>query len=206
MDDELRSRMREAYGPRALEREQTPIEPWKAQQRQRFLALLRDEGRRTLLELGAGPGKDGEFFRDQGLDVLCTDLSPEMVARCQDKGLAARVMDLAQLELARDSFDAAYALNCLLHVPDRELPAALRAIRDVLKPGGLFYAGVHGGRAEEGVWAEDRYEPKRFFALRTDARMLELVAESFQVESFERVTTGMSNGLHFQSLILRRPS
>lgn len=206
MEDELRAGLRESYGRKARERGLSAVKPWKAEERLRFLALLQEEERRTLLELGAGPGKDGEFFRDHGLDVLCTDLSPEMVALCEGKGLAARMMDLLDLDLPPGTFDAVYALNCLLHVPDRELPAVLRGIRAALKPGGLFYLGVYGGKDHEGVWEDDPYEPKRFFSLRTDQRLREIVAGPFDVHSFRRVALDeRTEGLHFQSLILRKP-
>ena len=205
MEDELRADLRESYGRKARERDLNAVPPWKAEERRRFLALLQDEGGSTLLELGAGPGKDGEFFRDHGLDVLCTDLSPEIVALCEDKGLAARVMDFSDLDLPPETFDAVYALNCLLHIPDGELPAVLRGIRAVLKSGGLFYLGVYGGKDHEGVWMDDSYEPKRFFSFRTDERLREIVAGTFDVYSFGRIALdGQTDGLHFQSVILRK--
>ena len=206
MEDELRAGLRESYGRKAHERDLDPIQPWKAEERRRFLTLLQEEGGRTLLELGAGPGRDGEFFRDHGLDVVCTDLSPEMVALCESKGLAARVMDLLDPDFPPGAFDAVYALNSLLHVPDRELPGTLQGIRVVLKPGGLFYLGVYGGKDLEGVWEYDPYEPQRFFSFRTDERLREIVAESFEVYSFGRtaLVASQTDGLHFQSLILRK--
>lgn len=206
VEDEPRKGLRRAYDRKARERDLNAVQPWKAAERLRFLTLLKGEGRHTLLELGAGPGKDGEFFRDQGLDVVCIDLSPEMVALCESKGLAARVMDLSDLDFPRETFDAVYTLNCLLHLPERELPDALGGIRTTLKPGGLFYLGVYGGRDHEGVWEDDPYEPKRFFSFRTDERMQEIVASAFEVHSFRRVALdGRTDGLHFQSLILRKP-
>jgi len=205
VEDELRAGLRESYGRKARERDLQAVKPWKAEERRRFLVLLREEERRTLLELGAGPGKDGEFFRDHGLDVLCTDLSPEMVALCKSKGLAARVMDVSDLDLPPETFDAAYAFNSLLHVPDRELPAVLRGILAVLKPGGLFYLGVYGGKDHEGVWEDDPYEPKRFFSFRTGERLGEIVAGPFDAHSFRRIALeGRTDGLHFQSVILRK--
>ncbi len=205
VEDELRACLRESYGRKARERDLSPVQPWKAGERRRFLALLQEEGGRALLELGAGPGKDGEFFRDHGLDVVCTDLSPEMVALCESKGLTARVMDLSHPDFPPGTFDAVYALNCLLHLPDRELPGALRGINTILKPGGLFYMGVYGGRDQEGVWEDDPYEPKRFFSLRTDEWLLKIAAGFFDVRSFRRVSVGgWAGGLHFQSLILRK--
>jgi SAM-dependent methyltransferase len=205
VEGELRACLRESYGRKARERDLSAVPPWKAEERLRFLGLLRSEGRRTLLELGAGPGKDGGFFRDHGLDVTCIDLSPEMVALCRAKGLEARVMDLLALDFPPESFDAAYALNSLLHLPGRELPAALRGIRTVLEPGGLFYLGVYGGEDFEGVWEDDPYEPKRFFSFRTDERLREVVAGPFEIHSFRRIDLdGRTDGLHFQSLILRK--
>ena len=205
MDRDLRVSLRESYGRRAQERDTAAVQPWKVEERMRFLELLRSEGRRTLLELGAGPGKDAEFFRDHGLRVLCTDLSPEMVALCRSKGLAARVMDIANIDLPSGAFDAVYALNCLLHLPARELPGALGAIRAVLKPGGLFYLGLYGGRDQEGVWEDDPYEPGRFFSFHTDERLREIVAGQFDVHSFRRtaLADAQAGGLHFQSLVLR---
>src|SRR5215469_10540854 len=98
-----------------------------------------------MLEIGAGTGQDSLFFAGHDLDVIATDISAAMVARCRDKGLDARVMDFSQLDFPAESFDAVYAMNCLLHVPDAELPAVLRSIARVMVPGGLFFLGVYGG-------------------------------------------------------------
>lgn len=125
--------------------------PWKLAERDAFLQRLRDQRCTRLLELGAGTGQDSLYFQNQGLKVLATDLSPTMVAYCRDKGIDARVMDFLHLDFPPASFDAVYALNCLLHVPNPDLPAVLRAIREVLRPGGLFFLGVYGGQAKEGI-------------------------------------------------------
>nr|MDQ5817153.1 class I SAM-dependent methyltransferase [Actinomycetota bacterium] len=64
MEDEPRASLRESYGRKARERDPDAIQPWKSEERLRFLTLLQSEEKRTLLELGAGPGKDGKFFHD----------------------------------------------------------------------------------------------------------------------------------------------
>jgi SAM-dependent methyltransferase len=128
-----------------------------------------------------------------------------MVERCRARGLVAHVMDVADLQLPQDCFGAVYAMNCLVHVPKSQLRGALRGISRVLQPGGLFYLGLYGGREFEGVWDGDSFEPKRFFCHHRDETLCALVGEFFDLESFRRVPHGW-NGLHFQSLILRRPS
>ena len=67
-----------------------------------------------------------------------------MVERCRAKGIEAHVMDFLHLDFPAGSFDAVFAMNCLLHVPNQDLPAVLAAVRSI-RPGGLFFVGVYGG-------------------------------------------------------------
>jgi SAM-dependent methyltransferase len=195
--------LRQAYGPAAAaERDGREKEAFKADERRRFLDLLRDRGATSLLEAGAGTGHDSLYFQGQGLRVLCTDLSPAMVELCKAKGLDARVADFLGLGVPPASFDAVYALNCLLHVPTPDLPRVLEAISEVLVPGGLFYAGTWGGADEEGPMQDERHPAPRFFAFRSDKSMTEALAERFHVLSFMTVA---ADGNHFQSFVLEKP-
>ena len=191
-----------SYDRMVAERGKKKVSPWKRQERDRFLSLLHAEGKHKLLEVGAGTGVHGQFFHDRGLDVVCTDLSPAMVERCRQRGLAAHAMDFLHLDFPA-AFDAVFAMNCLLHVPRSNLPEALRAIRKVLKPGGLFYLGQYAGADEQGVWPEDHYEPKRFFSRLKDDTLKPLLADSFELEQFSRVLLEDGGDYHFHSAILR---
>jgi len=205
--EKIRERLRESYARKAQERDVRPIQSWKLEIRSAFLSLLQQEQKQTLLEIGAGTGIDSKYFQDAGLDVVCIDLSLEMVRFCRLKGLTAQVMDIADLQFPAGSFDAVYALNCLLHLPHDELPAALKAINKVLKPNGLFFMGMHGGYEYEGIWEDDAYEPKRFFSFYSDEHLQQLVRDLFDIHSFKRIMTHeKASDLHFQSLILRKRS
>jgi SAM-dependent methyltransferase len=206
MTDDVTRILRDAYDRRAEERAVRPAPPWETGERDDFLARLRREHAvTTLLEVGAATGVDGAFFKAHGLDVVCIDLSPRMVEHCRARGLTAQVMDVADLRFPPESFDAVYAMNCLVHVPKSQVREVLGHIERILEPGGLFYVGLYGGRDFEGVSDDDHFEPKRFFSHWVDADLCALVAEFFTVECFRRLPHGW-NGLHFQSLILRRPS
>ncbi|GIP34676.1 hypothetical protein J2TS4_38860 [Paenibacillus sp. J2TS4] len=135
--------------------------------------------------------------------MTCIDLSSEMVRFCKAKGLDAHVMDFYELDFPEGAFDAVYALNCLLHVPNHEMGVVLSGIRRVLKPGGVFYLGLYGGRDSEGIWEEDWCEPKRFFAFRSDESVQALVKPYFRLEYFNKVQLEEGNP-HFQSFILRK--
>ncbi len=203
MDSQIKTRLMEAYNRYARDRDSRELHPWKIQELDRFLALLKEERKKTVLEIGAGTGKISRFFKDNGLKVITTDMSPEMVRLCREKGLPACVMDFCSMGFSRESFDAVWALNCLLHVPKKELPEVLEGIRDVLKPEGLLYMGVYGGPDFEGIWEEDYYSPKRFFSFHSDQQIQEIVARFFQILYFRGITVGEGEN-HFQSIILRK--
>lgn len=205
MDTSIRESLRRAYQSKAGERDARAIQPWKANERQRFYRRLQSEGHRRLLEIGSGPGWDGSYFHRRGIDVVCSDLTPAMTQLCRAKGLPAIQMDASKPCFAGRTFEAIYAVNSLLHLPKRELPIALQAIRMVLEPGGLFFIGVYGGKDFEGVWEDDIYQPKRFFSFYRDQHILAIVGASFSVIDFHSVALeANAKALHFQSLTLRR--
>jgi SAM-dependent methyltransferase len=192
--------LRAAYDRSAETRSSSERAPWQLRERDAFLAQLRREERCSLFEVGAGAGHDSQYFADNGLSVVATDLSPQMVIMCQRRGLEAYVMDVVHLELPGGAFDAAYAMNSLLHVPNSDLGDALAAIRRLLKPGALLYLGLYGGREPfEGVLPSDWHVPPRFFSFRTDSQLLAQVQPFFGVEDFHVV----EEDRYFQSLTLR---
>ncbi len=204
MYSEIQEQLRKAYDEMASERQNRQEADWKINDRQDFLDLLQEENKGNLLEIGAGPGKDSLFFKTQGLNVVATDLSPEMVQLCIDKGLEAYEMDFLNLEFPDAHFDAVYARNCLLHVPEQDLPKVLFEIHRLLKPSGLFFMGVYGGIDHQGIWQDDYYVPNRFFAFYPDEKILEIVGKIFSVQDFTHRTfpDSRSSQLGFQRLLL----
>ena len=201
--DSIRRNLILAYDRAAEERDGYEVAGWKLDERERFLRMLHDEGKTRLIDIGSGPGTHAVYFRENGMVVTCIDLSPGNVSRCQQKGLAAFECDVLDLQSLGEEFEAAFAMNSLLHIPRQELPGALDAIRHALAPGGLFFWGQYGGEQSEGVFQEDHYEPKRFFSLLEDGQIIEAASGVFKLERFASFAVDKEDKLHFQSLILR---
>lgn len=205
--EEVIGPLRAAYDMGADWRDGLPKEPWKQAERQAFMGRLAPGSR--LLEIGAGTGQDSAYFQAAGFDVVAADLSDAMVDRCLAKGIEAHVMDFLHLDFPAGSFDAVFAMNCLLHVPNLDLPAVLASVKTLLRPGGLFFVGVYGAEdgteGSEGPAEDDRHVPPRFFSWRTDEQLLGFAADAgLEVVDFHRVTT--DRGYLFQSLTLLRPA
>ncbi len=200
---QLVRRHRLSYNQNAAARDEYVKSPWKVAERARFLELLRLNRATSLLEVGAGTGQDALFFKENGLRVVCTDVSTEMVRRCQEKGLRALVLDFLALDFDDEKFDALYGLNCILHVPNQDLPRVISSFYHNLNPGALVYIGTYGGMDFEGIWADDPQEPKRFFVYRSDETLRMYLELYFEILDFRQVPLEGEPG-HFQSVIMKR--
>jgi len=102
------------------------------------LILDRAGPRAKILEVGAGTGRIGVPLLQHGADWIGCDLSIEMMSKLRAKIPAARLarVNAAQLPFVSDRFDAVITIHVLHLVgPWR---AALREIKRVLKPGGVY--------------------------------------------------------------------
>ncbi|GGE40721.1 hypothetical protein GCM10011391_19390 [Pullulanibacillus camelliae] len=204
MINQLKQKLRMAYDQQMVTRDKRATQDWKVKERETFYSYLVKEKKTSLLEIGAGAGRDSLFFKNKGFQTMSTDISANAIQLCREKGLEAKVMSFDHLEFPDESFDAVYALNCLLHVPKAELPEVLYRVRRVLKPDGLFYMGVYGGNNSEGIWEEDDYEPKRFFSFFDDTSLQYAVSKTFDIVYFKTIPKDIIGGdLAFQSMLLR---
>ncbi|MEX0351395.1 MAG: class I SAM-dependent methyltransferase [Paracoccaceae bacterium] len=99
----------------------------------------------AVLDLGCGPGDAAAAIAKAGHKVEALDGSAEMVAlAATHPGVTARVATFDQLQ-GSDLFDGVWANFSLLHAPRSSLAAHLAAIKEALKPGGLFHIGMKLG-------------------------------------------------------------
>ena len=112
-----------------------------AQEITRSLRAIIPEDHRRALEPGAGTGLFTQYCVGLFRLYICLDISPRMLQQLHDgfghlPHLVAMVGDVARLPFLDGSFDTVIAAKLLRHVG--EWRTALREIRRVLRPGGLF--------------------------------------------------------------------
>jgi len=111
----------------------------------------------TILDLGCGPGRDLRTFRELGHTAIGLDGTARFVTMAREhSGCEVWQQDFLQLALPAGFFDGIYANASLFHVPRRELPRVLRALRVALRPRGVLFSSNPRGRNEEG-WHQGRY-------------------------------------------------
>jgi SAM-dependent methyltransferase len=171
--------------------------------REAFLDLLRRERRRSVLEIGSGPGRDGQAIASAGFSYTGVDLAPESVARCRSVGLDVFVASVLDLPFEDRAFDAGWTMSTLLHVADADLDSALAELVRVLRPGAPLAVGLWGAAtAHEGPWGDDApFGPQRFFSIRTDEVVRAALGRHGSLEQWDTWTS--AEEVHYQWAILR---
>lgn len=154
------------------------------------------QGRR-ILDVGSGPGRDGLLLQNMGFSVTCLDASSSMIALCRTRGLKATLGNFADIPFPDESFDGAWAYTSLLHIRRAEIGDALLEMRRILKQDGILGIGMIEGNTEE--YRENMgVNSPRLFTYYSKIELENLLhINGFDILSFEQLTPGSRNYLHF---------
>jgi SAM-dependent methyltransferase len=159
--------------------------PLRTDLRERFSDLLRREGHRRIVDVGAGPGLDTIAFAHDGFEIVGVDLAPANVRALVGSGALGAVGSLYALPFRDAEFDALWTMSTFVHVPDARTDAAMRELCRVVRPGGVLGIGTWGGFDWEGISDHDTIEPRRYFSLAAHVRWRQALTRHGMVESFE---------------------
>ncbi len=162
------------------------------------------EGKREILELGSGQGRDTLFFARRGFQMIAADYSQAavetIVSKAQSAGLSHQIAAVRQdvreqLAFPDESFDACYShmLFCMaLTTP--ELERLSREVWRVLRPGGLnVYTVRHTGDAHCGTGihrGEDLWEVGGFIVHFFNREKVIHLAKDFEIVSIDEFEEG----------------
>jgi hypothetical protein len=94
-------------------------------------------------------------------------------------------------------------MSSLIHVPNAEIDRVLTEVRRVMAPGALFGVGTWAGADDVGEWTE-LDEPYRFFSIRPDAVIQDILGRHFTIERF--ATIPVEEATHYQWTVARMES
>ncbi|MFG1816672.1 class I SAM-dependent methyltransferase [Kribbella sp. NPDC049174] len=195
------------YTNEVRDRQDRELPDSRVRVRAAYLRHLAAEGRRSVVEIGCGPGRDGEAFAEAGFAYTGVDLAPASVEACRSLGLNAQVGSVLELPFEDATFEAGWTMSTLLHVADADLDQALAEIVRVLRPGAPVGIGLWGDEVGgERVWQDESgFGPGRFFSIRTDSVMQEALARHGTVEQWLSWRDG-DGPMHYQWAVLRTPA
>jgi SAM-dependent methyltransferase len=108
-----------------------------------------------VLDVGCGPGALLGAFRRRGWDVQGTELSQTSARRARGAGIPVHVGPLESWPWPGGAFDAVVMWHVLEHWGDPT--AVLRRVHALLRPGGVFMAGVPNFGSVEARLSRDKW-------------------------------------------------
>lgn len=140
--------LREYYEAEARLRSRRPLRGRRRQLRDDFVDLLAEEGRRSVLDLGAGPGRDGEAFAAAGLRFVGVDLAHGNGRLAAEAGLVVVQGSAMAVPIRPSSIEAGWSMSTLMHLDDADAARATEELVAALRPGSPATIGVWGREVE----------------------------------------------------------
>lgn len=196
-----KNHLMEIYDKNAVKRNNAKIGNFKKIEINTFSQMLYNENMKTVIDIGCGTGELTQIFKDKGFNVTGSDLSDQMLKYTRQKGIETIKLDCYDIDKLGIIFDAVFSMNCLLHIPKKDMSSILAKIKTVLKDNGLFYLGLWAGNDFEGIYEEDEYDDKRFYVFYKQKTLIDIVMEHFRLEYYRFITDKKAI---FHSLILRK--
>ena len=110
------------------------------------------EGRATVLDVGAGSGRDAAWLAGRGYEVVATEPSSSMLAQARSlhansdiQWESDRLPDLKTLSRSRLTFDFILLSAVWMHVPPEHRSRAFRKLINLLRPGGIMAMTLRHG-------------------------------------------------------------
>lgn len=171
--------------------------------RAEFAAVLAGEGRRRLVDVGAGPGLDTRAWQADGYDAVGVDLAHANVEVMSRRGLDAVTASLFALPFRTGSFEALWTMSTFVHVPHDRFDEAMAEMRRVVAPGAPLAIGTWGGIDFEGRPEFGDLRPYRFFSLAGHDRWRSMLERHAAVERFDTFDVADEGGWIYQFAVIR---
>jgi len=129
----------------------------------KFISMLPKKAK--ILDAGCGPGRDVQYFKDYGFDVVGIDVAEKMIkeAKKNVKGAKFKQMDMAKTKFKDKTFDGIWTSGSIIHEEKCDIYKILEELKRILKDKGILYISVKEGQGSE-IKKEETYnnEPRPF--------------------------------------------
>lgn len=155
-----------------------PLKGQRVEARRRFVALLKEEGRSSVLDLGAGPGHDAGDFIESGVHFTGIDLAIGNAKIARARGVLVVPGSIAAPPFCAGSFDAGWSMSTFMHVPTSQAAKVAAAMVAPLQGGAPMMVGLWGGEERDQIEASQIEGEQRLFSLRTVDQNLALLTSA----------------------------
>lgn len=204
--NKTRADLQAYYEQEATQRTRKPLTGRRVEIRAEFIGMLAAEDRQRVLDLGAGPGGDGPAFVEEGFTYIGLDLAHGNGVLAAESGVTVIQGSLTAPPFRARTFDAGWSMSTLMHIPEDEVPAALRAMIGPLSSGAPLMVGMWGGERQDVITESRAGGAQRLFSYRSlsaNKRLLHAAGTVERAEAWDVVPGGAERGMQYQLFLVR---
>lgn len=106
--------------------------------------------RAKILDIGAGFGKDVNYFCSKGLECIGIDFCDEFIQKSKELYSNVRIikMNFLDIDFPENTFDGLWSRGALFHISKNDFNQVIRILSNILKPNGVFYIQLIAGNQD----------------------------------------------------------
>ncbi|MFB6180884.1 MAG: class I SAM-dependent methyltransferase [Candidatus Nanohalobium sp.] len=165
-------------------------------------SFIEEVGEGRVLDAGCGPGRDVEYFTENGLDAVGIDLAGGMIeyAKANKKG-EYHIMDIRNLEFGDESFDGVYC-NAVMHFfPPEKMKNVISELKRVLKPEGVLFLNFKLGEEDSILREKYNGEVKQYLL---DQDQINQLLKEQNLKIIEKLEDNTIGGFEIINIICRK--
>ncbi len=180
----------------------TELRGFRIELRDEFVGLLEVERRRSVLDLGSGPGLDGVAFVEAGLGYTGLDLAGGNGVLAARTGITVAQGSIARPPFRSRSFDAGWSMSTFMHVPADDAASVAASMVSPLRTGAPLLVGLWGGTPGDEIDDTKIDCERRLFSLRSVDHNWQLLGAGGAVEHRPTWDVG-PDGWEYQVFLIR---
>ena len=104
-----------------------------------------------ILDIGAGFGKDVNYFCDKGFDCIGVDFCDEFIRKSKILYTNVEIykMSFLEIDFPENTFDGLWSRGALFHISKEDFNTVLGKLSFILKDGGVFYIQLIDGEHDD---------------------------------------------------------
>jgi ubiquinone/menaquinone biosynthesis C-methylase UbiE len=121
--------------------------------------FLREVNKGRILDVGCGVGNLTKYIKDKGFEVLGIDLSNNMLKIAKERfpDVEFKLMDMTDIKLPKNSFDALFVAYSLFHLPPNKIENTAKGFVELLNSKGKIMFILQEGNGD--VIVDEPFKP-----------------------------------------------
>lgn len=201
-EDAFQADLRSYYEHEADLGTRTELRGFRVGLRDEYVELLRAERRRSVLDLGSGPGLDGQAFAEAGFRFSGLDLAHGNGVLAAQTGITVVQGSIGDPPFRRGSFDAGWSMSTFMHIPASTAASVAASMVGPLRSGAPLMIGLWGGTPRDEIDDAKIEGERRLFSLRSVDQNRQLLGAGGDVELRSTWDAG-PDGWEYQVFLIR---